>query len=446
MKEKWIEVAADAAEKQEKRFKTWMAGVGISFENPEARERYQTTVAVIKDAVQLNRSPRRVPVCPSPGHYPLEHAGVTFYDAMYDPEVINQAWTKFYTDFHPDTFSRSFIGSGKILDLLDSKTYHWPGHGVAKDREYQFAEAEFMKAEEYEEMINDPTWFHLSTYLPRICGALKALEKIPALVNMRHMSSMAGAVLPFSMPDVQDALKMLMEAGAVASDWLAANQELGQLLLGRGFPALAGGIAEAPFDAIGDSYRGTQGVLTDIFRHPDQLLEVCEKFVRPLVKRGVAGANASGNPLIFMPLHKGADAFMSKDQFAQFYWPTLRKVLIGLIDEGCVPLIFAEADYNSRLEIIADLPEASAIWWFEKVDMAEAKAILGDTTCIMGNVPNVLFRMGTPDDIEAYCKELIDVAGKDGGYILSTAAGLQGAKPENVKAMIEFGKSYGVYR
>lgn len=446
MSEKWTEAAANAAEKQNQRFENWMEGTGISFDDQAARERYRSAVARIKDAIQLKTPPDRVPVCPSPGHFPLQYAGISFYDAMYDTRAITRAWSKFYTDFHPDTFSRSFIGSGKILDLLDSKTYHWPGHGVARDKEYQFVEQEFMKAEEYDALINDPTWFHLRSYLPRICGELQALKKLPSIVHMRHMSSMAGALMTFNAPEFQEMLKTLMEAGAVASEWLKANGKLDALLKGRGIPPLAGGMAEAPFDIIGDSYRGTRGVLLDMFRRQDQLLEACEKYVKPTIDRAVAMANASGGPLIFMPLHKGADAFMSQEQYRRFYWPTLRKVLIGLIDEGLVPLVFAEAEYNSRLEIIADLPKASVIWWFEKVDMARAKSILGDTACIMGNISNDLLHLGTPEEMEACCKELVDVAGKGGGFILSTASGLQGAKPENVKAMIDFTKSYGVYQ
>jgi hypothetical protein len=38
------------------------------------------------------------------------------------------------------------------------------------------------------------------------------------------------------------------------------------------------------------------------------------------------------------------------------------------------------------------------------------------------------------------------VAGKDGGYIMDTAVMLDEARPENVKAMFEFTRSYGVYR
>jgi uroporphyrinogen-III decarboxylase len=37
------------------------------------------------------------------------------------------------------------------------------------------------------------------------------------------------------------------------------------------------------------------------------------------------------------------------------------------------------------------------------------------------------------------------VAGKDGGFILSSGAGMQGSEPENVRAMIEFSKEYGIY-
>jgi hypothetical protein len=445
MGDKWSQVAPDAGEKQEKRFEAWSSGRDIAFESAEARERYRERVTLIQDAVQMKRTPRRVPVCPSPGHFPLEYAGVTFRDAMYDVHALTRALKKYYDDFDQDTFSGPFIGSGRVLDLLDAKQYQWPGHGVPEDREYQFVEGEYVKAEEYDSMIRDPSGFHLRVFLPRICGALKGLEKIPQLVNIRHMSSMLPGALPFNLPEVQKALRVLVEAGAEAALFVAGLRELGKALMAGGRPSFSGGMAEAPYDVIADSFRGTRGISLDLRRCPDKLLQACENYVYPQIERAVAAADLSGNPLIFMPLHKGAHSFMSTVQFREFYWPTLRKVLIGLINEGLVPLVFAESDYNSRLEIICDLPRSKTVWWFEKVDMARAKETVGKVACIAGNVPNILFRAGTPDEIKAYCKNLIDVAGKNGGYILSTAAGLQGARPENVKAMIEYGKRYGVY-
>jgi uroporphyrinogen-III decarboxylase len=164
-----------------------------------------------------------------------------------------------------------------------------------------------------------------------------------------------------------------------------------------------------------------------------------------MVKGGVASAKANGHSMVFIPLHKGADGFMSDKQFQTFYWPTLKKVIIGLINEGLVPQLFAEGGYASRLEVISDLPRGKTVWWFDSTDMALAKKTVGKVACITGNVPVDLLCAGTPDEVRTYCKDLINVAGKDGGFILNTGAGMQGAKPANVKAMIEFSKEYGLY-
>ncbi len=159
----------------------------------------------------------------------------------------------------------------------------------------------------------------------------------------------------------------------------------------------------------------------------------------------LSGARSSGNPFVFIPLHKGADGFMSQEQYETFYWPTLKKVILGLIDEGLVPFIFAEGAYDTRLEIVQDIPKGRTIWQFDYTDMARAKEVLGKTACIAGNVPISLLSTGTPDEVKDYCKKLIDVAGKDGGFILASGAVIDTANPENVRTMIEFTREYGVY-
>jgi uroporphyrinogen-III decarboxylase len=71
---------------------------------------------------------------------------------------------------------------------------------------------------------------------------------------------------------------------------------------------------------------------------------------------------------------------------------------------------------------------------------------VGQVACLAGNVPLDLLCTGTPHDVRAYCRELIDVAGAGGGFILSSGAGLQGSKAANVKAMMESAKEYGIYK
>jgi uroporphyrinogen-III decarboxylase len=107
---------------------------------------------------------------------------------------------------------------------------------------------------------------------------------------------------------------------------------------------------------------------------------------------------------------------------------------------------FAEGKYTARLEVIKDLPRGASIWWFDQTDMARAKEILGDTACIAGNVPTSLLCTSTPRAVKEYCRRLIEVAGKGGGFILNGGAEMNKGDPENLRAMMEAAKEYGVYK
>ena len=65
-------------------------------------------------------------------------------------------------------------------------------------------------------------------------------------------------------------------------------------------------------------------------------------------------SSGSGTPFAMLPLHKGADGFMSDADFKKFYWPTFKATLLGLIEAGLVPFMLVEGGYNDRLEVIAD--------------------------------------------------------------------------------------------
>ncbi|MGD0234686.1 MAG: uroporphyrinogen decarboxylase family protein [Syntrophorhabdales bacterium] len=75
----------------------------------------------------------------------------------------------------------------------------------------------------------------------------------------------------------------------------------------------------------------------------------------------------------------------------------------------------------------------------------KAKDILGERICIWGNVPVSILATGTPEDVRAYCKKLIDYAGEGEGLIVDASSGVNDAKVENLRAMFEFTKEYGVY-
>ena len=149
--------------------------------------------------------------------------------------------------------------------------------------------------------------------------------------------------------------------------------------------------------------------------------------------------------LIFIPLHKGADGFLSDEDYRPFYWPTLKAVILGLIGEGLVPLLFAEGGYNQRLTVIADpeIPAGKTIWLFDATDMVAARRALEGRACIGGNVPGTLLDLGTPGEVEDYVARLIRDVATGGGFILSTGTTIDEAKPENVAALFAAGLEHG---
>jgi hypothetical protein len=436
-----------AQEKREALFQRWLhpkdgAGNDLPFQSPEAAQAYQERILRIKDAIEL-RKPDRVPVIIMPSFFPFYNAGMTAQEAMYDYDKLGAAFKKFIHDFEPDGhIGATAPGPGKMYEILDYKLYNWPGHGVAPEHVYQCNEGEYMKADEYDALIQDPTGYWLNVYLPRTFGALQPFQMLPFFPGILEMYGLAYTFIPFAIPPVQAALKALMEAGAEALQWAMVTGAIEGELAAAGFPQILGGFTKAPFDVLGDTLRGTKGIMLDLRRQPDKLLEAMEELVPLMIKMGVGAAEMTGHPLIFIPLHKGADGFLSDEQYRKFYWPSLRKVMVGLIEQGCIPLPAAEGGYGSRLEVIRDLPKASTLWMIDQTDMLKAKQALEGIACVLGNVPMDMLSLGTPEQVTKYAEELIRNANGNGGFIMGNGAFFDQAKPENVAAFVQVAKAH----
>jgi uroporphyrinogen-III decarboxylase len=440
-------VQFSASEKQEALFQKWLSPADIKFVSPAAEQLYKTRVTRIKDAIQMKKIPDRIPVLVLPSFFPAYHAGFTPMEMMYDYDKLIAAYKKFLFDFEADGhIGADMPGPGRFFEIMDYKLYSWPGHGVPPERSYQANEGEYMKADEYDAFIQDPSNYFSNTYFTRVFGALEPFKMLPALTGILEMYGVAYNFIPFGVPPVQAALKALMEAGNEALKWVGALGAWNKETTEMGYPSILGGYTKAPFDVIGDTLRGTRGIMMDIFRQPDKLLKALEVITPLMIKMGVASAQMNGKPIIFIPLHKGADGFLSDEQYKKFYWPTLKKVMQGLIEEGVVPFPAAEGGYNSRLEVVKDIPRGTTLWMIDLTDMAKAKKTLGQVACLAGNVPSAMLKLGMPSDVREYVKKLIDTAGKGGGYIVSNGAFFDEVKSENVKAMVDAAKEYGVYK
>jgi uroporphyrinogen-III decarboxylase len=102
-----------------------------------------------------------------------------------------------------------------------------------------------------------------------------------------------------------------------------------------------------------------------------------------------------------------------------------------------VPLPALEGYWESRLEVIQDIPKGKTLWMVDQSDMEKVKKTLGKNACLFGNVSSAMLNLGTPQDVEDYFKKLIDTTGQDGGLILGNGAFFDQAKAENVKAIVD---------
>jgi uroporphyrinogen-III decarboxylase len=336
------------------------------------------------------------------------------------------------------------VHSAPAMEIIDYKSYKWPGHGLGDDVScFQFVEEAIMEPEEYDALIDDPSDFSFRTLLPRTTGTLKPLSDFPPLNTLLFLSMMA--VYPFANPAIRAAFQSLIQAGEEVEKWQKHVMAVNKASLEAGFPSEMGCLAIAPFDVIADFLRGTKGAILDMYRCPEKLLEAVDRITDLTVKRIVRTVNATGGFSAAFPLHKGDDSFMSRKQFEKFYWPSLKKVMDALIAEGIQITLFAEGSYNNRLEYIGDFPKGWITWMFDHTDMANAKKMVGKTCCIAGNVPASIVITGAAKDVKESCRKLIETCAPGGGYILAGGAAASEVEAENLRAFMEAAKEYGVY-
>ena len=373
---------------------------------------------------------------------------MTYEEAFYDQDRWLAAYEKAIVDYDPDLYfqpSGAIAASGAAHEALGNRQIKWPGHGVPADRTFQFIEGEYMKAEEYDEFLDDPSDWTVRKYLPRIYGNLQGLGMLPPLSSMLVGYAGSGITGVLAIPPIAASFGALNQAAQVSAGWSMGYAQFEQKMNAMGYPAFAAAVALAPYDLISDMLRGMRGTMVDMYRCPDKLVAAMERILPLQIGGAIGQAHMSGNPRIFIPLHRGADGFMSDDQFERFYWPTLKGLILALIGAGLVPCPFFEGGYNQRLRYLKELPPGKVMGMFDRSDLAQVKEVVGDTLCIAGGMPVSLLQAGTPEQVRAETRKAIEIAGRDGGFIMSSSTVLDEADPELVRVWFEATREYGSY-
>ena len=195
----WESLTPD--EKLQARFNAWNAAEGINFASGQAEEDYKARTKRFTDAMLL-KTPDRVPLNPTFGGFITGYYGYTEQEVMYDPDKAADATLRGTQEFVTDGKVAVGGAPGKVFDILDYKLFDWPGHGVKENEGWQFKEAEYMTADEYDDFIRDPSDYWLRVHMPRILGVAKGLVQLQPPVYMIEQVHVVANISRFGLPEV----------------------------------------------------------------------------------------------------------------------------------------------------------------------------------------------------------------------------------------------------
>jgi len=438
---------------------------GIIMVSERIRQRLEEKSQRLKDVIAV-KQPDRVPsIGFSDMFYVANQTKLTYKDILYKPMKAARAWFKVFNRYDFDLHPGFFITvAAKLNDKADHQAVKYPGAAnpnfrLGDNQPFQYLDNEWMTVDEYKYFNTDMTGFLLRELLPRQNPGLAGFSKIPAGCNIALFGHMTLPLF-FMEKDVRSMVKryklrktMMAMVGTVLGQ-RRYNKKM--MKAGNILPHMCG-LTSAPFDTMSTMIRGMRGTMLDMRRNPEELKaalnNIADSVVRSIGDLDVmfGTPNEYSIPMSMLAIHRGSDPFMSNEQFEEFYWPSFKRVMEGLIERDYTPMPFLEGKNNDRIPYLAEFAKehpGKCIYWFQTIDMKKVKEVMGDYVCIRGNVPASLLIAGTPRQVDEYVKQSIDDCGEGGGYMVD--GGVSGipneARHENVVAMVEATHKYGVYR
>ena len=389
----------------------------------------------------------RVPLVPKTGFFCATAYDIPTYATLQDVTNFIPGVLQYMDEFsEADCIWPPAIYPARAARALGSEFLKFPGFedGIGINESFQYLDGEYLFEDEYDEFCFDPTHFILTKWFPRRNKKLAGLAKINVQDPIEF--GMFVSTVPFADPEVRQALDALAQAGQYSLEWLIGGGQIAQLIEDNGFVLGPQVGTTCPFDMMADTFRGMINTITDIYERPDELLRAVNTMQGLMLRNALGAAIAMKKEYFLIPLHMGVDEFMSPEDYAKFYWPGLKALIMACIDNGITPYIFTEGNYNTRLEQLCDVPPGKVIYMFEKVDMKKAKETVGKVACICGNLPTATLMFSTPEKIADETKKLLDICAPGGGFIMDTSIPIDKCPKENLHAMFDTTLKYGQYK
>ncbi len=344
--------------------------------------------------------------------FPTKHAGMTLAQAFSD--YRGRGWQSMVDLFDEVGGWDGFLLPGysqtpnpKRPFITRSGLMKYPGKGLPVDSPPQYFENESMTIQDYEEIIK-LGWF----------GWAKKVHNTISTFSVEQSAIWAE--------------RQITQYRREVDTWRSRN-----------IPVIIGAIVNSPLMALSTSRSMTTFAL-DIHRMPDKVQAVMDALVNDFIQNTIDVTKLTGVPGVQLVLERGGGFYFPLRVFERFELPYIKKMVEAFAKENIITMLHFDQDWTLNLPYLIDLPKKMCICELDsKTDIFKAKEILKDNMCIAGDVPAALQTLGTPQEMETYCKKLIDIVGKKTGFILSSGCTVAlDCKYENFKAMIDTAKHH----
>jgi uroporphyrinogen-III decarboxylase len=331
----------------------------------------------------------RVPVGMPLSWFTARHAGITMAEFAINCKANAAASFKAYQDlgeFEVVPFLNfSPVAMGTAMPIKQK----FPGRELPPDSIIQYHEQEIMQAEEYDIVINKGWNYYNKEYvLPRT-----------------HPE--------FTGPGGEKYLRDKQQEVNRTSEKMLPLYEKKSILFTSAVMAMP------PFEMLSMA-RSFSAFLLDLYRRPNKVTAAMEVMMAESIETITSQLKASRKIFGSTAISRSASTFISPKHFEKFVFPYIKEIADIYMANDLTMVFHLDQDWLKFLPYFKELPEGRYIIELDGLtDIFEAKKIIGDRMCLMGDVPARMFKLGTRRDVEQYCRKLIDVVGKGSGFILS---------------------------